>query len=58
VNVICSKGCWARHRAVARDASALLVRGRVERADGTVNVIAEHIAALFTPAAPPSRNWG
>jgi error-prone DNA polymerase len=58
VNVICSKGCWARHRAVARDASALLVRGRVEQADGTVNVIAEYIAPLFTPAAPPSRNWG
>ena len=58
VNVICSKGCWARHRVVARDASALLVRGRIERADGVVNVIAEHLSPLFTPAAPPSRNWG
>ena len=58
VNVICSKGCWARYRTVARDASALLVRGRIERADGVVNVIAEHLSPLFTPAAPPSRNWG
>ncbi len=58
VNVICSKGCWARHREVARDASALLVRGRIERSDGVVNVIAEHLTALFAPAAPPSRNWG
>ncbi|MEY5059301.1 MAG: error-prone polymerase, partial [Actinomycetota bacterium] len=29
INVVCSTGCWARHRATARDASALLVRGRV-----------------------------
>ena len=57
INVVCSRGCWARHRAVARDATALLVRGRVECADGVVNVVAESLAALFSPAAVPSRDF-
>ena len=55
INVVCSKGCWARHRAIARDASALLVRGRLENANGVANVIAEHITPLFAPVAVPSR---
>jgi error-prone DNA polymerase len=57
INVVCSKGCWARYRAVARDASALLIRGRVESANGAINVLAEHISPLFTPAAVPSRDF-
>jgi error-prone DNA polymerase len=46
VNVVCSKGCWARHRHVARTAPAMLVRGRLERAEGVVNVIAEKLELL------------
>jgi error-prone DNA polymerase len=46
VNVVCSKGAWARYRKVARSAPALLIRGRLERAEGVVNVIAERIDAL------------
>jgi error-prone DNA polymerase len=57
INVVCSRGCWARHRAVARDASALLVRGRVECADGVVNLVAESLSALFAPATVPSRDF-
>ena len=57
VNVVCSRGCWARHRTVARDASALLVRGRVECADGVVNVVAESLMPLFVPASPASRDF-
>lgn len=57
INVVCSKGCWARHRAVARDASALLVRGRVECAKGVVNIIAESLMPLFVPAALRSRDF-
>ena len=57
INVICSKGCWARHRAVAVNASALLVGGRVECADGVVNVIAESLSPLFVPATAPSRDF-
>lgn len=57
VNVVCSQGCWVRHRVIARDASALLVRGRIEHADGVVNVIAESLSPLFVEASAPSRNF-
>jgi error-prone DNA polymerase len=57
INVVCSKGCWARHRAVARDATALLVRGRVECASGVINIVAEQLLPLFTPATVPSRDF-
>ncbi len=57
MNVVVSKGCWARHRAVARDASALLVRGRLERSEGVVNVVAEQIVPLPVPAANASRDF-
>ena len=57
INVVCSKGCWARHRVVARDAGALLVRGRVERNEEVVNVVAEHLSRLFAPAFVPSRDF-
>ena len=46
INVICSKGCWARFRRTARTAPALLVRGRLEKAEGVINVVAERLDAL------------
>jgi error-prone DNA polymerase len=46
INVICSKGAWTRYRQAARSAPALLVRGRLERAEGVVNVVADRITAL------------
>jgi error-prone DNA polymerase len=46
VNVICHKGVWARYRRVARAAPALIVEGRLERVEGVINILAEHIDAL------------
>jgi len=46
VNVVCSKGVWTRYRQAARSAPALLIKGRLERAEGVVNVIADRIEAL------------
>lgn len=46
INVVVSVGCWKRFRAAARGASSLLVRGRLQRAEGVVNVVADHIAPL------------
>ncbi|MCC6436323.1 MAG: error-prone DNA polymerase [Acidimicrobiales bacterium] len=47
INVVVSKGCWARHRRLARGAPALLVKGRLERGDGDVlNVIAERLEPM------------
>jgi error-prone DNA polymerase len=51
-NIICSAGVWLRHKRVARGAAALLVRGRIERAEGVTNLIAEqlHRMPLHVPA--------
>jgi error-prone DNA polymerase len=57
VNVICSKGVWARYRRVARSAPALLIRGRLERAEGVINVVAERITALDLAMGTRSRDF-
>src|SRR5439155_26603199 len=46
INVICSRGCWVRYRPVARSCPALLIRGRLEKHEGVINVIAERIDPL------------
>jgi error-prone DNA polymerase len=59
VNVICSPGAWLRWRETARRSPALLVRGRLERVDGVVSVVAEKISRLDLGSAPlpPSRDF-
>jgi error-prone DNA polymerase len=57
LNVICSPGLWRRFRTVARGAPALVVRGRIERSDGSVNLLAEHLAVLRLPLATRSRDF-
>ena len=57
INVVCSKGCWARYRRVARGAPALLVRGRLEKAEGVINVVAERIELLPIDATTASRDF-
>ena len=57
INVVISKGCWARHRRVARGATALVVRGRLERSEGVINVVAEHLSPLQIGVAPASRDF-
>ena len=44
INVVVSKGCWARFRRVAREAPAMTIRGRLERSEGVINLVAEHLA--------------
>jgi error-prone DNA polymerase len=46
INVVCSKGCWSRYRRVARSAAAMLIRGRLERAEGVINVVADKLEPL------------
>jgi error-prone DNA polymerase len=57
INVVVSKGCWARHRRSARDAAALLIRGRLERSEGVVNLVAEVMTPLHVAAHTPSRDF-
>jgi error-prone DNA polymerase len=57
INVLCSRGCWVRHAEVLRRASALLVRGRVQYADGVVNVIGEQFTELRVPIRMAARDF-
>jgi error-prone DNA polymerase len=57
VNVICSPGVWARYRRLARVATSLLVRGRLERASGVTNVIADQFRPLSLGIATRSRDF-
>ena len=57
VNVVVSPGCWIHHREVAAGAPALLVRGRVESAEGAVNVVAERLEPLILASPVRSRDF-
>ncbi|TNC17084.1 error-prone DNA polymerase [Georgenia sp. 311] len=57
LNVVCSPGLWARYRQVARTSAALVVRGTVERGDGVLNLVADHVRALPLRVASRSRDF-
>ena len=57
INVVVSKGCWARFRTVARSAPAMLIRGRLERSEGVINIVADHLAPLPLAATTTSRDF-
>jgi error-prone DNA polymerase len=57
INVVCSRGCWTRYRVVARSAPALLIRGRLEKAEGVINVIAEKLEPLPVATSGRSRDF-
>ncbi len=57
LNVICSAGLWKRFRTVARSAAAMVVRGRLERADGATNLMAEHLSPLSLQIPSTSRDY-
>jgi error-prone DNA polymerase len=52
LNVICSPPVWARHRRVAVTSPALLVTGRLERAEGAVNLVAHRMEPLPLSVEP------
>jgi error-prone DNA polymerase len=66
-NIICPPAVWQRYRRVAVDASALLIRGRVERMDGAVgasesaggavSLLAMRLERLRVVAAARSRDF-
>ncbi|HEY3438063.1 MAG TPA: error-prone DNA polymerase [Actinotalea sp.] len=57
LNVICTAGLWHRFRHVARTSAALVVRGRLERADNATNLLAEHLAPLSLRVPSQSRDF-
>ena len=57
INVVVSRGCWQRYKRAARGAPALLIRGRLEREEGVVNVVADKLEPLPVTRAPASRDF-
>ncbi len=57
INVVVSVGCWHRYRHHARNSPALLIRGRVERQEAVVNIVAEKLEPLLVGGAPRSRDF-
>ncbi len=57
LNVICSPGFWARFRRVVRASPALVIRGQLERAEGVINLIAEHAKPLSLQISSRSRDF-
>jgi error-prone DNA polymerase len=58
VNVVFSRGAWARWKHVARHSPVLLIRGRVRRGQGAVSFDAERVEALVVgTAVPASRDF-
>jgi error-prone DNA polymerase len=57
VNVIFSKGGWLRWKDVARRSPALVIRGSLQRGQGTVTLTAESVEPLALGAVTSSRDW-
>ncbi|BEL09038.1 error-prone DNA polymerase [Actinoplanes sichuanensis] len=57
LNVTCSPGLWLRYRRVARTSTALLVRGRLEKVEGVLNLVADRLDAVSPPVASTSRDF-
>jgi error-prone DNA polymerase len=57
LNVTCSPGLWQRYRKVARTSAALLVRGRLEKHEGVINLTADRLDPVTPPVRPPSRDF-
>jgi error-prone DNA polymerase len=57
VNVIVTMGVWTRFRRIALSSPALIIRGKLERNDGAVNLLADHIARLPIKIRASSRDF-
>ena len=58
VNVICGVGVWNRYRRITRDASAMIVRGILERSpEGVTNLIADRFELLRMTPQTRSRDF-
>ena len=57
VNVVCSVGLWAKYRKLAQTAPALLIRGRVQNAEGAVTVVADRLQRMDLRVGSRSRDW-
>lgn len=57
VNVMCSRGLWAKQRKLAQTASALVIRGIVQNATGAVTIAADQLRPLDLRVKSRSRDF-
>jgi error-prone DNA polymerase len=57
LNVTCSTGVWQKYRRAARTSAALLVRGRLEKSEGVLNLVADRLDTVIPPISPASRDF-
>ncbi|MDO3647193.1 error-prone DNA polymerase [Nocardia mangyaensis] len=57
VNVVCSVGLWTRYRRLAQSATALIIRGRVQNAEGAASLLADHLEHLDLRIVARSRDF-
>ncbi|MGH3735557.1 MAG: error-prone DNA polymerase [Micromonosporaceae bacterium] len=57
LNVVCSEGVWRRYRRIARTCPAMVIRGRLERADGVTNLVADRLSPLDLAVRSTSRDF-
>jgi error-prone DNA polymerase len=62
VNLIVPPPVYDRHRAEVRTSSLIRAKGRLERREGTINVLASEVGELeraqLREVAPPGHSWG
>jgi error-prone DNA polymerase len=54
LNIVCSEAMWKRYRRIGRQSNGLVIRGRIEYADGVTNLLADRFdpwAAVLPQAA-------
>jgi error-prone DNA polymerase len=57
INVVCAAGVWNRHRRIARESAAMVIRGRIERSKGVTNLVADRLERLPLAARTTSRDF-
>ena len=58
INIVCSTGVWGRYRKVARESSALIIRGILERSpEGVINLLADAFEELRVGVSHSSRDF-
>ena len=57
INIIVSQGLWQRQRKLANTALAMIVRGQLQIADGSINLVADQLRPLDLPARIRSRDF-
>lgn len=57
LNVVCSPGLFSRSKKIILMNSALVVRGRLESAEGVINLVADKVMPLKIATKPASRDW-